>query len=179
MSEDLKEHISNEQASSHITSQKLYSVSDSSVLPSHNYPSNIHVESTNSRESRQYLKEMGVDLFDVQLANEYMNNSNFLDSPPEKVHKMSVISEGKSKKEHQSIAVSNNIRYKYLDGVPIGSLLFLFGFLCCPLWWYGAFMKRKDKNDEFWAHVNRGMSIFSLFLLGFIIGLLIWYAVSN
>ncbi|KAI9015828.1 hypothetical protein CLU79DRAFT_764859 [Phycomyces nitens] len=53
----------------------------------------------------------------------------------------------------------------------LGCLLFLFGFLCPPLWWIGSFWPRHarelgGKMAERWQRLNRCMSIgFSILLL--------------
>lgn len=68
------------------------------------------------------------------------------------------------------------------DGIfSIGALLFLFGFICPPLWWIGSFLprhprERGGKMAERWQKLNRAMSIgFSIILiLAIIITVAVW-----
>ncbi|KAF7721000.1 hypothetical protein EC973_005637 [Apophysomyces ossiformis] len=53
----------------------------------------------------------------------------------------------------------------------VGALLFLFGFICPPLWWLGSFWPRKAREQggkmaERWQKLNRYMSVgFSIILI--------------
>lgn len=65
----------------------------------------------------------------------------------------------------------------------IGAVIFLFGFLCPPLWWIGAFWPRRSrerggKMAERWQYLNRIMSIgFSVILiLAIVIAVAVWKA---
>lgn len=68
------------------------------------------------------------------------------------------------------------------DGfASVGALLFLFGFICPPLWWIGSFWPRRPreyggKMAERWQKLSRIMSIgFSVILiLAIIIAVAIW-----
>ncbi|KAI8388835.1 uncharacterized protein BYT42DRAFT_561400 [Radiomyces spectabilis] len=67
----------------------------------------------------------------------------------------------------------------------IGALLFLFGFICPPLWWLGSFWPRKiqqrgGKMAERWQKLNRVMSIgFSVIVIIAIIVVGIIYATTK
>ncbi|CAG8482691.1 6341_t:CDS:2 [Diversispora eburnea] len=55
------------------------------------------------------------------------------------------------------------------------------GFLFPPFWWFGSFYPRDPKyeTDFKWKRYNRLMSIFSLFFITLIIGIIIWYLKSD
>ncbi|CAG8549772.1 9714_t:CDS:2, partial [Cetraspora pellucida] len=60
---------------------------------------------------------------------------------------------------------------------PRGSILFMFGFLFPPLWWFGSFFPRYVSNnaDYRWKKYNQLMSFVSLFLVAGILSIVIWY----
>lgn len=60
---------------------------------------------------------------------------------------------------------------------PIGSILFLFGFLFPPLWWIGSFYPRRPRTSahERWQMYNRLMSVISSFIIAGVLGIAIWY----
>ncbi|KAI8087719.1 uncharacterized protein B0P05DRAFT_584942 [Gilbertella persicaria] len=67
----------------------------------------------------------------------------------------------------------------------VGGLLFLFGFLCPPLWWIGSFWPRhvREKGGKMadrWQKLNRIMSLgFSSILLILIIVFVVLYATHS
>lgn len=67
----------------------------------------------------------------------------------------------------------------------IGGLLFLFGFICPPLWWIGSFWPRqvKEKGGKMadrWQKINRIMSLgFSIILIILIIVFAVLYATQR
>lgn len=68
--------------------------------------------------------------------------------------------------------------------VPRGSLMFLFGFICPPVWWIGAFypftclkssQTRIPKIERRWRSANRVMALFSILLIAVLLGMMGWY----
>ncbi|KAJ2955532.1 hypothetical protein NQZ79_g8489 [Umbelopsis isabellina] len=68
--------------------------------------------------------------------------------------------------------------------VPRGSLMFLFGFICPPIWWISAFypfscfrssQTRIPKIERRWRSANRVMALFSILLIAALLGIMGWY----
>ncbi|KAJ2909387.1 hypothetical protein GGI21_001933 [Coemansia aciculifera] len=84
--------------------------------------------------------------------------------------------------------VSTRIRYpppKYQvksdSSIPVGAVLFLFGFLLLPLWWIGAVFPRSSEEEvvRSWRKYNALMTLVSLPLLGLFLALGGWHATHN
>jgi len=65
--------------------------------------------------------------------------------------------------------------------IPVGSVLFLFGFIFPPLWWIGSFFPRpsKSKLDYRWIKINRYVSVVSVLLVLGIVGVVVWYVLTH
>ncbi|KAJ2747507.1 hypothetical protein GGI20_000496 [Coemansia sp. BCRC 34301] len=84
--------------------------------------------------------------------------------------------------------VSTRMRYpapkyhvKSDSSIPVGAVLFLFGFLVLPLWWIGAVFPRSGNEDvvRSWRKYNALMTLVSLPLLGLFLALGGWHATHN
>ncbi|KAJ1896223.1 hypothetical protein LPJ66_004122 [Kickxella alabastrina] len=65
--------------------------------------------------------------------------------------------------------------------VPLGTILFLLGFVLLPLWWIGAVFPRTPNSDvvRTWRKYNALMTLLSLPLLGLFLALGGWQAVHG
>lgn len=70
---------------------------------------------------------------------------------------------------------------RYDSKIPVGALLFMFGFLFMPLWWIGTIFPRGSKRDvdNVWRKYNSLLAFASILLLGLIIALAAWHAAHN
>ncbi|KAJ2509335.1 hypothetical protein IWW47_000033 [Coemansia sp. RSA 2052] len=84
--------------------------------------------------------------------------------------------------------VSTRMRYpppkyhvKSDSSIPVGAVLFLFGFLLLPLWWIGAVFPRSSEEDvvRSWRKYNALMTLVSLPLLGLFLALGGWHSTHN
>ncbi|ORX90995.1 hypothetical protein K493DRAFT_304418 [Basidiobolus meristosporus CBS 931.73] len=61
--------------------------------------------------------------------------------------------------------------------IPLGGVLFLLGFLFFPCWWLGSIYPKRpqSKLETRWRLYNRMISVISLLILGFTLGVISWY----
>ncbi|KAJ1918941.1 hypothetical protein H4219_002297 [Mycoemilia scoparia] len=80
-----------------------------------------------------------------------------------------------------NISNSGQQSYEFETKIPVGAVLFVFGFLFMPLWWIGTVFPRNSRRDVdlVWRKYNSLMAFASILLLGLIIALAAWHAAHN